>query len=74
MSYGLYIYAFPVQQLLVTLGAQQWGFSPALAVTITTSLTLAALSWHCVEKPALSFKPQRPVSNGKSNTTQAPAS
>lgn len=74
MSYGLYIYAFPVQQLLVTLGAQQWGFSPALAVTITTSLTLAALSWHCVEKPTLSFKPQRPVSNGKSNTTQASAS
>ena len=74
VSYGLYIYAFPIQQLLVALGAQHWGFSPALAATLAASFTLAALSWHCVEKPALSFKPQRPIANGKSNTTQASAS
>lgn len=60
VSYGLYIYAFPVQQLLVALGAQHWGFGPALAAALVASFTLAALSWHLVEQPALVFKPRRP--------------
>jgi peptidoglycan/LPS O-acetylase OafA/YrhL len=73
VSYGLYIYAFPIQQLLVTLGAQHWGFNPALAATLAASFTLAALSWHWVEKPALNFKPQRPTASGGSKLTQAAA-
>lgn len=71
MSYGLYIYAFPVQQLLVTWGAQHWGFSPALLATLVASFTLAALSWHFVEKPALNFKPQRPANDSKSKASRA---
>ena len=51
-SYGVYIYAFPVQQLLVFLFP---GMAPltniALAVPIT--LVLAALSWNLVEARAL---------------------
>lgn len=73
VSYGLYIYAFPVQQSLVSLGAQQWGFTPALTATLAASLALALLSWHWVEKPALNFKPQRPTTDGKSNADQAAA-
>lgn len=61
VSYGLYIYAFPVQQLLVAWGAQQWGLGPALAATLVGSFALAALSWHWVEQPALAFKPRRPA-------------
>ena len=57
LSYGTYIYAFPVQQLLVVLGAHTvlgfWGF--AGAATLLT-LGLAWLSWHMVEKPALHWK------------------
>jgi peptidoglycan/LPS O-acetylase OafA/YrhL len=71
MSYGLYIYAFPVQQLLVTWGAQHWGFSPALIATLVASFTLAALSWHFVEKPALNFKPQRPANDSESKASRA---
>ncbi|OBH83085.1 acyltransferase [Mycobacterium scrofulaceum] len=56
LSYGVYIYAFPIQQLLVI----SWDGLPnpivhAIAATIVT-LPLAALSWFLVEKPAMSLK------------------
>ncbi len=53
-SYGIYIYAFPMQQIALTLGADMplinlaWGY----ALTVPA----AALSWHLVEKPALRWK------------------
>ena len=58
VSYGLYLYAFPVQQALVaSLGA---GLGPvamfALAFPITYLLALG--SWHIVERPALALKPR----------------
>ena len=56
ISYGLYIYAFPVQQLLVIAGwsAIGWWASAALAVVLT--VPLAWLSWLAVERPALRLK------------------
>lgn len=55
-SYGLYIYAFPVQQGLAAINPlMAWEVYFALTVLITTSL--AAASWHFIEKPALAFKP-----------------
>jgi len=53
-SYGVYIYAFPVQQLAVTAGFD--GPLPNGLATILVVLPLAALSWHLVEKPALNLK------------------
>ncbi len=55
-SYGIYIYAFPVQQAVVLLypGLSMLGY---LAVTGGVILLLAALSWHWVEQPFLRFKP-----------------
>lgn len=56
LSYGVYIYAFPIQQLLVICGLVS--LNPivfALLATIAT-LPLAALSWFLIEKPALSLK------------------
>ena len=53
-SYGTYIYAFPVQQLI----ASAWpNFSVAANITAATALTLllAVVSWHTVEKPALNL-------------------
>ena len=50
-SYGLYIYAFPIQQLVAI-----WG-PGTVAGNITLSLPiavlLAVLSWHLVEQPAM---------------------
>lgn len=56
ISYGVYIYAFPVQQLLAILAvandAPLW--FGVLATVLT--LPLAVLSWVCIERPALRLK------------------
>jgi peptidoglycan/LPS O-acetylase OafA/YrhL len=55
VSYGLYLYAFPIQNLLI------WhfpGISPLiiLLVTLPCSLFIGYVSWIVVEKPALKLK------------------
>lgn len=56
-SYGIYIYAFPVQGLIVAiLGAMDPWTNIALAVPLT--FALAALSWHWVEQPWLRPQPK----------------
>jgi peptidoglycan/LPS O-acetylase OafA/YrhL len=50
-SYGTYIYAFPVQQLMVLFGVTLPLANMALAFPVT--LVMAVLSWHLIEKPAL---------------------
>jgi peptidoglycan/LPS O-acetylase OafA/YrhL len=54
-SYGMYIFAFPVQQTLVALalGGMTWWMNLSLAFPIV--LALAALSWHLVERPSIRF-------------------
>lgn len=56
LSYGLYIYAFPIQQLLV-IGGLIW-LNPLVFAAVSTLATLpvAAASWFWVEKPARSLK------------------
>jgi len=51
-SYGMYIYGFPVEQVIA---AVYRGCTPAVMVTLSMPLTLllAVLSWHCVEERAL---------------------
>ena len=54
-SYGLYIFAYPVQQTLV------WatGMTSAplhIAASLVVTLIVAALSWHFIEEPALRLK------------------
>ncbi|MFI6235170.1 acyltransferase family protein [Micromonospora sp. NPDC050784] len=55
-SYGVYIYAFPVQQVVALLIGVRYGFVTYLAVSSAGTLALAALSWHLVERPAMSLK------------------
>jgi peptidoglycan/LPS O-acetylase OafA/YrhL len=60
MSYGVYIFAFPVQQLAIHWGRNHgWSFMTYLAGTGTVTLALAYLSWHLVEKRALLLKPKK---------------
>ena len=49
-SYGVYIYGWPVQQLLGMWGVQHLGYAVFAASAVTGSLALAILSWHLVEK------------------------
>ena len=55
LSYGMYIYAFPAQQMLAILGLAAlpvWGFAFA---SVAATLPLAAASWFMVEKPMQRF-------------------
>lgn len=62
LSYGMYIFAFPVQQIVVELGRQRgWSFATHLSWSFLVTSVLAYLSWHLLEKRALLFKPQRRV-------------
>lgn len=65
LSYGIYIYAWPVQQIGVALLGRQTSYLALLSITIPVTLALAAASWHLVEREALRFKPRR----GHPNTT-----
>jgi peptidoglycan/LPS O-acetylase OafA/YrhL len=51
-SYGTYLYAFPVQQLLVVAGAHHFGAGVYIVLCIAATAPLAVLSWFIVEKPA----------------------
>lgn len=62
-SYGMYIYAFPVQQLLV-LGLGPINPYLHMALSVMMTLPLAALSWHCVEAPVLNRWRARPAAKG----------
>lgn len=57
-SYGLYLYAFPVQQLWVAQGLHHKGVLLYTAVCSASALALAWASWHGVEKLALAWKPR----------------
>jgi peptidoglycan/LPS O-acetylase OafA/YrhL len=56
LSYGLYIYAFPVAQLLALYRVNELGFLPYLAAGLLIAVAFAAASWFGVEKPCLSLK------------------
>ena len=53
-SYGVYIYAFPIQQLV----AQSGVTTPAINIAISLPFTVvcAVLSWHLIEAPAMKLR------------------
>jgi peptidoglycan/LPS O-acetylase OafA/YrhL len=66
VSYGVYVYAFPVQQSLWALWGS--GLRPGVMFAVAAPVTylLALLSWRVIERPALRLKrrgrrPQRAV-------------
>lgn len=59
LSYGIYIYAFPVQQAVVIwLGSTGRSFTELFCLSLTLTLLFAYASWHIVERPALQYKPK----------------
>lgn len=61
LSYGLYIYAFPVQQTTLWLTRGRLGPLANLLLAAGVTAVLAFLSWHLVEKWALRLKPRTPA-------------
>ena len=60
-SYGLYIYAFPVQQTIsFYLHKYDYGnWYVMLFLSCIITFIFAFFSWHIIEKPALALKPKR---------------
>lgn len=59
LSYGIYIYAFPIQMLLSAHDFQRFGAIAYIVTSIVLSTLVAAVSWHLVEKRALGLKDLR---------------
>jgi peptidoglycan/LPS O-acetylase OafA/YrhL len=62
LSYGLYVWAFPIQQTLIWLNRGRLSWGTMFALTLVFSVAAAYASWHLVEKRALQWKPRRPRS------------
>lgn len=71
LSYGIYIYAWPVQQIGVALMGKRTPYLELLSITIPVTLALATASWHLVEKKALRFKPGRRWGSGAPDHARA---
>jgi peptidoglycan/LPS O-acetylase OafA/YrhL len=59
LSYGIYIWAFPVQQSIAWLRGGHVAWYVDAAASLPIVLGLALLSWHLVEAPALALKRRR---------------
>jgi peptidoglycan/LPS O-acetylase OafA/YrhL len=59
-SYGMYIYAFPIQQLLALWGIYRWGYVPYLLSAVVLTAAAAVASWWLIEKRALRLKAWSP--------------
>jgi peptidoglycan/LPS O-acetylase OafA/YrhL len=67
LSYGLYIYGWPVEEAVIwALGGRALWWQ-VFALALPAAGALAFLSWHLVEKPALRLKPRT-----RSATVSAP--
>ena len=56
ISYGLYIYGWPVMQILVLLGVARLGPVPLAVASIVVTVPFALLSWRYVEAPCMHLK------------------
>ncbi len=56
VSYGIYIYGYPVATILTIWGVNQWGWFAYVGLTFVIVVPLAFASWYGVEKRALSLK------------------
>ncbi|MGF6765553.1 peptidoglycan/LPS O-acetylase OafA/YrhL [Paraburkholderia sp. GAS33] len=68
VSYGMYLYGWPVQKLL---GWYIPHMSPWLmfVLSLTISAVLGWLSWTFIERPALKKKPHRPLAHQRKTDT-----
>lgn len=53
VTYGLYLYHFPIIQLLILYGLAEYNITLCLIVTILITAVLACISWYAIEKPLI---------------------
>ncbi|RIJ11036.1 acyltransferase [Pseudomonas sp. 91RF] len=69
LSYGIYLYAFPVQQLVIN--KTSLAFVPSMIVSTLIVIVLAAASWIWIERPALQWVHRR--SKARINQVMTPS-
>ena len=57
LSYGLYIYGWPVEEGVIWLLGGHAAWWQVFAIALPATAAFAFLSWHLVERPALRLKP-----------------
>jgi len=55
-SYGIYLFAFPIQQAIYASFGNILGFYELMLLSFLLTLFASVISWHVVEKPALAYK------------------
>jgi len=55
-SYGMYIYAFPMQQLIILLTANSLSVPALIVLSIACTMPFAIASWFLIEKRALEHR------------------
>jgi peptidoglycan/LPS O-acetylase OafA/YrhL len=64
-SYGIYLWAWPIQQAVAIGWGDKLTFVEYLAIVFGLSLACAIASWHLIEKRALHLKPQGRTQNAE---------
>lgn len=73
ISYGMYIYAFPIQQLIaIATAGTSLTLLPYVALSIVLTVPFAWASWLAIERPAMSLK--RLSAGRRSPTDRIPTS
>ncbi len=72
LSYGIYLWGGPVQQVVLSLLGAGAGWVGLTAVAAPVIAGLAALSWFAVERPALRWKPRAQATAVTGRTPSAP--
>ncbi len=64
-SYGIYLYAYPLQQALVCLFPGKFTVTAHFLLSAVLATFVAIFSWHYIEKPALSLRKNSDLPPGK---------
>lgn len=76
ISYGIYLYGFPVQQTLVACGLAHLGYPAYAILAILCTVPLGWASWWAIERPLMSVARRvgrRPGAGTPVHTTASPA-
>lgn len=71
ISYGMYVYAFPMQQVLAAAGFAFLGFWGFALLAIIGTVPLAWLSWKLVEQPAMRYRSLVPNTHASLSTADS---
>jgi peptidoglycan/LPS O-acetylase OafA/YrhL len=56
ISYGFYLFAYPLQQTTCAIFKESLPLYPLMLIALTGTILMASLSWHLVERPVLELK------------------